>query len=55
MQALRNQPITVYGDEKQTRSFSYITDTVTGLMLSTSSEKASGEVVNVGNARAHIG
>ena len=32
IQALTNQPITVYGDGKQTRSFCYITDTVTGLM-----------------------
>ena len=51
LQALTNQPITVYGDGKQTRSFSYITDTVTGLMLLTASAKAKGEVVNIGNAQ----
>jgi UDP-glucuronate decarboxylase len=51
MQALANEPITVYGDGKQTRSFCYITDTVTGLMLLATCEKAKGEVVNVGNAR----
>ena len=51
LQALTSQPITVYGDGKQTRSFCYVTDTVTGLMLLTSSKKAKGEVVNVGNAR----
>ena len=39
LQALTNQPITVYGDGKQTRSFCYITDTVTGLMLLTTSRK----------------
>jgi UDP-glucuronate decarboxylase len=50
-QALTNQPITVYGDGKQTRSFCYITDTVTGLILLTASAKASGEVVNVGNSQ----
>ncbi len=50
-QALNNEPITVYGDGKQTRSFCYITDTVTGLMLLTVSEKAKGEVVNVGNSQ----
>ena len=50
-QALTNKPITVYGDGKQTRSFCYITDTVTGLMLLTASEKAKGEVVNIGNAQ----
>jgi len=51
LQALTNQPITVYGDGKQTRSFCYITDTVTGLMLLAASSKAKGEVVNVGNTQ----
>jgi len=51
MQALTDEPITVYGDGKQTRSFCYITDTVTGLMLLTTNEKAKGEVVNIGNAQ----
>jgi len=50
-QALADKPITVYGDGKQTRSFCYITDTVTGLMLLTASDKAKGEVVNIGNAQ----
>ena len=50
-QALANESITVYGDGEQTRSFCYITDTVTGLMMLTLNEKAKGEVVNVGNAK----
>jgi UDP-glucuronate decarboxylase len=50
-QALANKPITVYGDGKQTRSFCYITDTVTGLMLLAATDKAKGEVVNVGNSK----
>jgi UDP-glucuronate decarboxylase len=50
-QALANESITVYGDGEQTRSFCYITDTVTGLMMLTINEKAKGEVVNVGNAK----
>jgi UDP-glucuronate decarboxylase len=41
----------VYGDGKQTRSFCYVTDTVTGLMLLATNEKAKGEVVNVGNSQ----
>lgn len=49
LQALNNQHITVYGDGKQTRSFCYVTDTVTGLMLLAACEKAKGEAVNVGN------
>jgi UDP-glucuronate decarboxylase len=51
MQALADDPITVYGDGKQTRSFCYVTDTITGLMLLTANEKAKGEAVNVGNAQ----
>jgi UDP-glucuronate decarboxylase len=51
VQALTNQPITVYGDGKQTRSFCYITDTVTGLILLATNPKAKGEVVNIGNAQ----
>jgi UDP-glucuronate decarboxylase len=31
-QALRRQPMTVYGDGKQTRSFQYVSDLVAGLM-----------------------
>lgn len=50
-QALTDKPITVYGDGKQTRSFCYVTDTTTGLMLLTANEKARSEVVNVGNAQ----
>jgi len=48
-QALTNKPITVYGNGAQTRSFCYITDTVTGLMLLTVNEKAKGEAINIGN------
>ena len=51
MQALANQPITVYGNGKQTRSFCYITDIVTGLLLLTTNKKATGEAVNIGNAQ----
>lgn len=51
LQALTEKPITVYGDGKQTRSFCYITDTVTGLMLLMSNPNAKGEVVNIGNTQ----
>jgi UDP-glucuronate decarboxylase len=50
MQALTDMPITVYGDGSQTRSFCYVAETVAGLMLLAASDKANGEVVNVGNA-----
>jgi UDP-glucuronate decarboxylase len=32
LQALRKEPLTVYGDGKQTRSFQYVSDLVEGLM-----------------------
>jgi len=51
LQALAEKSITVYGDGKQTRSFCYITDTVTGLMLLAINQKAKGEVVNIGNSQ----
>jgi len=48
-QALSSQPLTVYGDGRQTRSFCYITDTVAGLLLLLTAERARGEIVNMGN------
>jgi UDP-glucuronate decarboxylase len=51
LQAMTNQPITVFGDGKQTRSFCYVTDTVTGLLLLSACPKAQGEVVNVGDSK----
>jgi nucleoside-diphosphate-sugar epimerase len=50
-QALAKQDITVYGDGKQKRSFCYISDTITGLLLLATNPKAKGEVVNVGNTQ----
>lgn len=51
LQALTEEPITVYGNGQQTRSFSYVTDTITGLLLLASCKEAKGEAVNVGNAQ----
>jgi UDP-glucuronate decarboxylase len=51
MQAQSGVPITVYGDGQQTRSFCYITDNVTGLLLLTQTAAAKGEAVNVGKPR----
>ena len=49
LQGLTGQSLTVYGDGSQTRSFCYITDTVTALLLLMIEPKAKGEVINVGN------
>ena len=49
VQALRNEPITIYGRGNQTRSFCYISDLVRGLIgMSQHSEKMCGPV-NLGN------
>ena len=48
-QALNGEPITVFGRGEQTRSFCYVTDQVVGLLRLASSQKASGEVINIGN------
>jgi UDP-glucuronate decarboxylase len=51
LQALTGKPITVYGNGQQSRSFTYVTDTVAGLLLLASCKEAKGEAVNVGNAQ----
>ncbi|MDP2632872.1 MAG: GDP-mannose 4,6-dehydratase, partial [Candidatus Curtissbacteria bacterium] len=47
-QALRGDPITIYGNGKQTRSFCYIDDQVEGQLLAMEKGSA-GEVFNIGN------
>ena len=48
VQSLANEPLTIHGDGKQTRSFCYVTDTVTALiaMMQTSSKE---HIFNIGN------
>jgi UDP-glucose 4-epimerase len=48
-QALAGQPITVFGDGKQTRSFTYVGDVVDALVALASEPRAVGEVFNIGN------
>jgi UDP-glucuronate decarboxylase len=49
MQALRNEPITLYGDGRQTRSFCYVDDLVAGLVaLMETDDKVTGPI-NLGN------
>jgi len=46
-QALKNEPLTVYGDGSQTRSFCYVTDLVEGIVRLMGSDL--NEPVNLGN------
>ena len=49
MQALRNEPITIYGDGSQTRSFCYVDDLIDGLRkLMATADDFTGPV-NIGN------
>jgi len=48
-QALRGEAMTVYGDGMQTRSLCYVKDLVEGLITVMESERARGEVFNLGN------
>jgi UDP-glucuronate decarboxylase len=50
VQALRNEPITVYGEGQQTRSFCFATDTVEGFVRLMAS-KHGVDPVNLGNPR----
>lgn len=49
MQALRNEPITVYGDGSQTRSFCYVDDLVEGLVRLMASPRGLVGPINLGN------
>jgi len=49
VQALRGQPLTIYGDGSQTRSFCYVDDLVEGLVRLMESEAALTGPVNLGN------
>ena len=47
--ALKNEPLSVYGSGEQIRCFCHVTDAVKGLLLVMDSDKAVGQVFNVGN------
>jgi UDP-glucuronate decarboxylase len=49
MQALRGEPITLYGDGSQTRSFCYVSDLVDGLIRLMKSAKNISGPINLGN------
>jgi nucleoside-diphosphate-sugar epimerase len=49
MQALQGEPLTIYGDGSQTRSFCYVDDLVEGIVRCAASDAARGRVVNLGN------
>lgn len=51
-QALKNEPITIYGDGTQIRAWCYVDDMVEGVLRCMTTPKAIGESFNIGNARS---
>lgn len=49
VQALAGEPLTMYGDGTQTRSFCYVDDLVDGIVRCAASDATRGRVVNLGN------
>jgi len=50
--ALRNEPLTIFGDGTQVRAWCYVDDMVCGLLACITHPDAIGESFNIGNARA---
>ena len=51
VQALKGEPITIYGDGHQTRSFQYVDDLIEGMMRMMQTEDGFTGPVNIGNPR----
>jgi UDP-glucuronate decarboxylase len=51
VQALRNEPITIYGDGSQTRSFCYVDDLIDAIVLMIDTPDDVTGPINLGNAR----
>ena len=49
--ALKNKTMTLHGDGKQTRSFTFVGDMVKGIYLAMECPSAYGEILNIGNDR----
>ena len=50
-QALAGEPLTVFGDGTQTRSFSHVADVVGALLKLVAEPRAIGQVINIGNTQ----
>ena len=49
VQALKGEPLTVYGAGQQTRSFCYVSDMVDGLYRFMFQDNLAGQIINIGN------
>lgn len=53
IQAVKNEPITIFGNGKQTRSLCYVDDTVDGIIKLMFTKNTKGKIVNVGSSDEH--
>jgi nucleoside-diphosphate-sugar epimerase len=49
LQAIKNEPITIFGDGTQTRSLCYVDDLIEGLVTFMNKDGLSGEIINMGS------
>ena len=52
-QALKNEPLTVYGKGDQTRSFCYVSDLIEGIIFMMKSNKDFVGPINLGNPKEY--
>ena len=48
-QILNNKEVTIHGDGKQTRTFTYVSDTIDGIVAAIENDKANGHIFNIGS------
>jgi len=48
-QALRGEPVTIFGTGEQTRCFSHVSDIVEGILMCAFKEEAAGQIFNLGS------
>lgn len=48
-QILRHEPVTVIGDGKQTRCFTYVSDAIAATVAAGTTDAAVGQIINIGN------
>ncbi len=48
LRAMVNKPLLIFGDGKQTRDFSFVSDTASGILKAGFSDRAIGQTINIG-------
>lgn len=51
LRAMANKPMIIFGDGSQTRDFTYVSDTATGILLSGCAENIEGKTINIGSGQ----